>query len=183
MKYTTIVSGLLLLYSSAAIQADGFNSGNIAHLIEQRPLPDETLSSYRGGFMITEDYIVNIGLSITASIDGMMIFNTQIANLQIKNGDIQGASVLSEDTYSIANVIQVGSGNSIHSNTNIEAGTGNTAEALIGENSITHVIQNTLNNKVINLSTALNIDANVSTVIKQMQAKKKLEDSILSSFY
>lgn len=126
--------------------------------------------------MISEDYIVNIGLSITASIDGMMIFNTQIANLQIKNGDIRGASVLSEEAHSIANVIQVGSGNSIHSNTN-------TAEALIGENSITHVIQNTLNNKVINLSTALNIDANVSTVIKQMQANKKLEDSILSNFH
>lgn len=177
MGYKTTISGILLLLSSASISAEGYRADSIAHLIHQPPIAAETLSSYRGGFMISDNYIINIGLSITATIDGMQIFNTQIANLKIENGDLRGASVTSSEASAIANVIQVGSGN------DFQIGSANAAEAIIGENSITHIIQNTLNNKVIHLNTALNIDAQVSSVIKQMQVNKKLEDSILSSFY
>lgn len=127
MGYKTTISGILLLLSSASISAEGYRADSIAHLIHQPPIAAETLSSYRGGFMISDNYIINIGLSITATIDGMQIFNTQIANLKIENGDLRGASVTSSEASAIANVIQVGSGN------DFQIGSGNAAEAIIAD--------------------------------------------------
>lgn len=58
-------------------------------LQELTPLSNLSLEEYRGGFQITDEYIINIGLSITTTINGDDILNTNIANLVIENGNLK----------------------------------------------------------------------------------------------
>ncbi|EHY1000122.1 hypothetical protein K2B99_003442, partial [Vibrio parahaemolyticus] len=66
-------------------------------LQELTPLSNSSLEEYRGGFQITDEYIINIGLSITTTINGDDILNTNIANLVIENGNLKNISANSEN--------------------------------------------------------------------------------------
>lgn len=162
---------------------------------------------------MSNDFTIDIGLSITTSFNGTNIFNNHIANFTIKNGNLD--KVFGFNKSGVTNVIQVGEGNvidQVSSNNaavsdtveNSVASTTNTPESVTGSdvggvnvetsvpdftqsmlvsNSITNIIQNTMDNSTIGLSTVVSIDAQVSNIIQQIKVNQKLEDSILSSFY
>lgn len=207
MRYWKILSGLSVLLSTMPAYASEFYADVLmeegTHLT---PVASDTLSSYRGGFRLKNDYVINIGLSITTSINGMTLFNTRIAHLMIQNGNLKrvptpktpDSRVEGSDVSSggVVNVVQVGEGNSVEeapvvpvveSITNpampIDSGTGNTTPTVVDTSTITNIIQNTLDNSVLGLNTVVDIDAQVGDVIKQIQVNQKLDDAILSSFY
>ncbi len=162
------------------------------------PLPQSSLAQYRGGFQVTNDYIINIGLSITTTINGQDVFNSNIANLVIENGNLSNFntnhrlddSSQNQLDQSLVNIIQLGEGNSIEDQTIADHITGTpqlpnfqqsgTINAELINSSIINIIQNTTDNSVIGLSTIIDIDAQVNGVIQQIRANRQLEDALLN---
>lgn len=164
---------------------------NVIELGALKPVPDESLAEMRGGFQLTDDYVINIGLSITTTINGQDILNTTIANLVIENGSLTNISGSNSPNGSgaldqgIVNIIQFGEGNFIGDNTaNTPDMPGSNQPNIISSDfinsSIINIIQNTTDNSVIGLSTLVDIDAQVSGVMQQIRANQQLEDALLN---
>ncbi|MFV8440327.1 hypothetical protein [Vibrio owensii] len=164
---------------------------NVIELGALKPVPDESLAEMRGGFQLTDDYVINIGLSITTTINGQDILNTTIANLVIENGSLTNISGSNNPNGSgaldqgIVNIIQFGEGNFIGDNTaNTPDMTSSNQPNIISSDfinsSIINIIQNTTDNSVIGLSTLVDIDAQVSGVMQQIRANQQLEDALLN---
>lgn len=217
MGYMTTVGGLLVVFAAAPVSASSYTEeSNIDAFSHLAPLQTEALSSYRGGFRMSNDFTIDIGLSITTSFNGTNIFNNHIANFTIKNGNLD--KVFGFNKSGVTNVIQVGEGNVIDqvssnnaavsdtvensvasttntpesvtgsdvvggANVNVETSVPDFTQSMLVSNSITNIIQNTMDNSTIGLSTVVSIDAQVSNIIQQIKVNQKLEDSILSSFY
>ncbi|CAE6913756.1 hypothetical protein ACOMICROBIO_FLGHMIGD_02263 [Vibrio sp. B1FLJ16] len=165
------------------------------NLNELEPMPDNELAIYRGGFKVADDYTINIGLSITALLNGENIFRTNIANLVIENGNLTNvfASNDSSDSgtpqlnQSLVNIIQIGEGNIIGDNiTNSPQTSGSQQPEIVSSellnSSIINIIQNTTDNSNIGLNTLVDIDAQVDGVIQQIRANQQLEDALLNHF-
>nr|WP_319553139.1 hypothetical protein [uncultured Vibrio sp.] len=155
------------------------------------PLPQSSLAQYRGGFQVTSDYVINIGLSVITTINGQDIFNSSIANLVIENGNLSNINTNQGALdQSLVNIVQIGEGNSIEDETISDHITGmpqipnfQQSDIINSEfinSSIVNIIQNTTDNSVIGLSTIIDIDAQVSGVIQQIQANSRLEDALLN---
>lgn len=155
------------------------------------PLPQSSLAQYRGGFQVTSDYVINIGLSVITSINGQDIFNSSIANLVIENGILSNINANQGALdQSLINIVQIGEGNSIEDETISDQITGmpqipnfQQSDIINSEfinSSIVNIIQNTTDNSVIGLSTIIDIDAQVSGVIQQIRANNRLEDALLN---
>ncbi len=183
---------LILYLMIAALSANA----NELDLNELEPMLDDELALYRGGFQVTDNYIINIGLSITTLINGENILNTNIANLVIENGNLTNVLANDDPAYSdnsqlnqnLVNIIQVGEGNIIGDN--IVSSTQdpsfqqpNIISSEILNSSIINVIQNTTDNSVIGLSTLIDIDAQINGVIEQIRANQQLEDALLNSLH
>ncbi|EGR0801938.1 hypothetical protein J4H56_12990 [Vibrio alginolyticus] len=160
-------------------------------LQELTPLSNLSLEEYRGGFQITDEYIINIGLSITTTINGDDILNTNIANLVIENGNLKNISANSENqsgdvfNQGIVNIIQFGEGNiigdnSIDSPKMPSSQNPNIISSDFINSSIINIIQNTKDNSIIGLSTLVDIDAQVNGVIREIKANQQLEDALLN---
>ncbi|MDF4769689.1 hypothetical protein P3561_12270 [Vibrio parahaemolyticus] len=160
-------------------------------LQELTPLSNSSLEEYRGGFQITDEYIINIGLSITTTINGDDILNTNIANLVIENGNLKNISANSENqsgdvfNQGIVNIIQFGEGNiieddSIDSPKMPSSQNPNIISSDFINSSIINIIQNTKDNSIIGLSTLVDIDAQVNGVIREIKANQQLEDALLN---
>lgn len=164
---------------------------NVIELGALKPVPDESLAEMRGGFQLTDDYVINIGLSITTTINGQDILNTTIANLVIENGSLTNISGSNNPNGSgaldqgIVNIIQFGEGNFIGDNTanTPDMPSSNQPNIISSDfihSSIINIIQNTTDNSVIGLSTLVDIDAQVSGVMQQIRANQQLEDALLN---
>ena len=164
---------------------------NVIELGALKPVSDESLAEMRGGFQLTDDYVINIGLSITTTINGQDILNTTIANLVIENGSLTNISGSNNPNgggaldQGIVNIIQFGEGNFIGDNTaNTPDMPGSNQPNIISSDfinsSIINIIQNTTDNSVIGLSTLVDIDAQVTGVMQQIRANQQLEDALLN---
>ncbi|MEX3074094.1 hypothetical protein AB3Y13_20230 [Vibrio alginolyticus] len=165
------------------------------NLNELEPMPDNELAIYRGGFQVADDYIINIGLSVTALLNGENIFRTNIANLVIENGNLTNvfASDAPSDSHppqlnqNLVNIIQIGEGNIIGDNITSSPQTSgsqqpNIVDSELLNSSIINIIQNTTDNSNIGLNTLVDIDAQVDGVIQQIRANQQLEDALLNHF-
>lgn len=164
-------------------------------LNELKPVADNELALYRGGFQVTDNYIINIGLSITALLNGENIFRTNIANLVIENGNLTNVFASDDSSYSqppqlnqnLVNIIQIGDGNIIGDNiTGSPQTPGSQQPDIVSSDllnsSIINIIQNTTDNSNIGLNTLVDIDAQVDGVIQQIHANQQLEDALLNHF-
>lgn len=172
----------LLLCTSPALATDWFWQDIPA-------LSDQQMSTIRGGFALDIGQI-NIGISVTGSIDGTRLLNSHIANLTIANGKLLGSS----DLVNTIQLLQVGEGNfanvgslgvtkndednpSPSSNTptsNAQQITSiDTPHPVIG-----NIIQNTADGRHIELTTMVDIEANVSTLIDREALRAQIRDSI-----
>ncbi len=188
LKKNLVVLSLLILTHcfSQAVSAR-----EVIELKGLEPLPQSSLEQYRGGFQVTSDYVINIGLSVITSINGQDIFNSSIANLVIENGNLSNINANQGALdQSLINIVQIGEGNSIEDETISDQITGmpqipnfQQSDIINSEfinSSIVNIIQNTTDNSVIGLSTIIDIDAQVSGVIQQIQANSRLEDALLN---
>jgi len=181
MRISKVLIAFCLCMPSVAL-------ANVIELGALKPVPDESLAEMRGRFQLTDDYVINIGLSITTTINGQDILNTTIANLVIENGSLtnisgsnnpNGSSALDQG---IVNIIQFGEGNFIGDNTP-DMPSSNQPNIISSDfinSSIINIIQNTTDNSVIGLSTLVDIDAQVSGVMQQIRANQQLEDALLN---
>lgn len=145
------------------------------------PLEDYQLDTFRGGFNFGDNYVVNIGLTITTAIDGNVMYRSKIAEMVIENGSLRYNDSVAGRTKGdtgLVNVVQVGRGNNIK----VE-GITPSATSVANASNITNIIQNTLDNRVIGLSTVVDVSAEVSEALKQARVAKQLEDAVLSRFY
>lgn len=179
---------LFLMISTISADADELTLNGL------EPLLDDELALHRGGFRVTDDYIINIGLSITTTINGEDILNTNIANLVIENGNLtnliannnwNNSTNTTQLNQGLVNIIQLGDGNIIgdnltHSPKLPNAQTPNIISSELLNSSIINIIQNTTDNNIIGLSTLVDIDAQVNGVIQQIRANQQLEDALLN---
>ncbi|WP_299018032.1 hypothetical protein [uncultured Photobacterium sp.] len=135
-------------------------------------LSDSEMSSMRGGFVSTNDSVINIGLSITTAINGETILSTHIADFTINNGRLVSQSGSDSIPYDDpVKYIAIG-----------EPGT-NINNAIPGSNSIGFIIQNTADGTHINTQTIMDIEADISGYTQQSIYRDRLENSILYSGY
>ncbi|MCR9944600.1 hypothetical protein [Vibrio owensii] len=181
MRISKVLIAFCLCMPSVAL-------ANVIELGALKPVPDESLAEMRGGFQLTDDYVINIGLSITTTINGQDILNTTIANLVIENGSLTNISGSNNPNgggaldQGIVNIIQFGEGNFIGDNTP-DMPSSNQPNIISSDfinSSIINIIQNTTDNSVIGLSTLVDIDAQVSGVMQQIRANQQLEDALLN---
>nr|WP_321275288.1 hypothetical protein [uncultured Vibrio sp.] len=184
-----LVALCLLILTHCFSQA--VSAREVIELKGLEPLPQSSLAQYRGGFQVTSDYVINIGLSVITTINGQDIFNSSIANLVIENGNLSNINTNQGALdQSLVNIVQIGEGNSIEDETISDHITGmpqipnfQQSDIINSEfinSSIVNIIQNTTDNSVIGLSTIIDIDAQVSGVIQQIQANSRLEDALLN---
>ncbi|WP_319555227.1 hypothetical protein [uncultured Vibrio sp.] len=184
-----LVALCLLILAHCFSQA--VSAREVIELKGLEPLPQSSLAQYRGGFQVTSDYVINIGLSVITTINGQDIFNSSIANLVIENGNLSNINTNQGALdQSLVNIVQIGEGNSIEDETISDHITGmpqipnfQQSDIINSEfinSSIVNIIQNTADNSVIGLSTIIDIDAQVSGVIQQIQANSRLEDALLN---
>lgn len=181
MRISKVLIAFCLCMPSVAL-------ANVIELGALKPVPDESLAEMRGGFQLTDDYVINIGLSITTTINGQDILYTTIANLVIENGSLTNISGSNNPNgggaldQGIVNIIQFGEGNFIGDNTP-DMPSSNQPNIISSDfinSSIINIIQNTTDNSVIGLSTLVDIDAQVSGVMQQIRANQQLEDALLN---
>lgn len=181
MRISKVLIAFCLCMPSVAL-------ANVIELGALKPVPDESLAEMRGGFQLTDDYVINIGLSITTTINGQDILNTTIANLVIENGSLTNISGSNNPNgggaldQGIVNIIQFGEGNFIGDNTP-DMPSSNQPNIISSDfinSSIINIIQNTTDNSVIGLSTLVDIDAQVTGVMQQIRANQQLEDALLN---
>lgn len=188
MYFRKLMLTLFLMISTISADADELTLNGL------EPLLDDELALHRGGFRVTDDYIINIGLSITTTINGEDILNTNIANLVIENGNLtnliannnwNNSTNTTQLNQGLVNIIQLGDGNIIgdnltHSPKLPNAQTPNIISSELLNSSIINIIQNTTDNNIIGLSTLVDIDAQVNGVIQQIRANQQLEDALLN---
>jgi len=159
------------------------NASSLLTLNYVNPLDDKQLDSYRGGFKFQNDYIVNIGLSIKTAIDGNVMLNSKIANLVIQNGNLKNLALSSSEQnqqeVGLVNVIQNGGGNHI----SVDEISSSYRPEVVSASSITNIVQNTLDNSVIGLSTIVDVDAQVGSALQQVRVAKQLEEAVMARFY
>ncbi|WP_261815318.1 hypothetical protein [Vibrio gallicus] len=165
----TLLSAYLLVSPTHASELD---------LSDAYKLDNQTLSTLRGGFRLANDYVVDIGISISAAVNGENIYRSTIASLVFKNGTLTAKSRASigstPQQENLVNVVQVGGGNVIEEPQNISGQPGATGSSVI------NIIQNTLDNSVIGLNTIVDVDAQVDSLNKQIQADLRLKDALLN---
>ncbi len=189
MKYRLLLGAILALNIPVSGVFAGQNNDLFvdAHLRKVNPLEDKLLDTYRGGFSFGDNYVVNIGLSITTAIDGNVMFRSKIADMIIENGSLTYKNTTVDDTVAsgtednagLLNVVQVGSGNNVE----VEGTTPSPTTSVANASNITNIIQNTLDNRVIGLNTVVDVNAEVADALKQARVAKQLEDAVLSRFY
>ncbi len=151
-------------------------------------LNDQEMSSIRGGFALDVGQI-NIGITVIGAIDGAQLLNSHIANLTISNGRLLGSSEL----QNAIKVLQVGTGNYVEALANNEV---SDAVELIGpvieadaipskvvsiatpQPVIGNVIQNTESGRHIEVTTLVNIEANVSTLLNRASMRNQIQEAI-----
>ncbi|MEZ8988939.1 hypothetical protein AB4343_10020 [Vibrio breoganii] len=176
-----VAFGLFFLPASVSY-AEEIDVSNI------RIADSHTLSTLRGGFKLSNDYVIDIGISITAAVNGKNIYQNTIANLVFRNGTLTAESVPSGDnnlpeTPNLVSVVQVGEGNIIESTSNHSDPSEPTKPDLTTGPSIINIIQNTLDNSVLGLSTVVDVDARVESVNKQIRDDLRLKESLLQHRY
>ncbi len=184
MKYRNLFGALVMLNIPVSVFAASsyelvLLDGNDEVI---KPMDEQQLAGYRGGFAAQNDYIVNIGLSITTAIDGDIMLNSKIANLLIENGSLTTLTLYGDQDSNgsgLVNVIQNGAGNEF----SIQDVTSSYRPDIVTAASITNVIQNTLDNSSIGLSTIVDIDAQVGDALKQVRIAKQLEEAVMARFY
>ncbi len=188
MYFRKLLLTLFLMVSAASADADELALNGL------KPLLNDELALHRGGFQVTDDYIINIGLSITTTINGEDILNTNIANLVIENGNLtnlvanknlNNSTNTTQLNQGLVNIIQLGDGNIIgdsliQSPKLPNAQNPNIINSALLNSSIINIIQNTTDNNIIGLSTLVDIDAQVNGVIQQIRANQQLEDALLN---
>lgn len=175
-----VAFGLLLLPVSFSY-AEEINVPNI------KVADNHTLSTLRGGFQLSNDYVIDIGISITAAVNGKNIYQTTIANLVFRNGTLTaeptpGNNNLAE-SQNLVNVVQVGEGNIIESTGSQSNSPEPTKPDIITGPGIINIIQNTLDNSVLGLNTVVDVDARVESVNKQIRDDLRLKESLLQHRY
>ncbi|GEA62605.1 hypothetical protein [Vibrio comitans] len=147
-----------------------------------------TLSTLRGGFRLSNDYVIDIGISITAAVNGKNIYQTTIANLVFRNGSLTAEPAPSSDNSlpespSLVNVVQVGEGNFIEGKASQPNSPEPTKPDIVTGPGIINIIQNTLDNSVLGLNTVVDVDARVESVNKQIRDDLRLKESLLQHRY
>ncbi|WED26509.1 hypothetical protein L3V77_16170 [Vibrio sp. DW001] len=157
------------------------------------PLSNTELSQYRGGFSFPSNRFINIGISITTSLNGRTFFNSHIANLLIKNGQVELDTQKPASDTGITNVIQNGSGNQFEDISQLKdeqhkitrqhlTNTTQTEKPVINSSdTINNIIQNTVNNSVLGISTVVDINAPGAIILQSSQLRMKLDDAIMLS--
>jgi hypothetical protein len=173
------------------------------------PLTNVEMSQYRGGFSLpSTSQFINIGISITTSLNGNVFYNSHIANFLIKNGRIELDPATDISQSGVTNVLQIGSGNEFDGiTTEEEPATTEPAtteadelivastvpdqvnitpdsipvQTIVGANSsaIMNVIQNSLDNSVLGISTIVDIDAPVSKILQESRSRNRLNDALM----
>ncbi len=148
-------------------------------LPDSQVVDNQTLSTLRGGFQIGDDYVVDIGISIAAAVNGQNIYRTTIANLEFRNGTLTstGSDAIANEPIpaNLVNIVQVGEGNVIENSPSPATPTPGFVDS-----SVINIIQNTLDNSVIGINTIVDIDARVDSINKQIQADLRLKDALLN---
>ncbi|MEZ8966748.1 hypothetical protein BCT04_09620 [Vibrio breoganii] len=149
---------------------------------------NKTLSTLRGGFQLSNDYVIDIGISITAAVNGKNMYQTTIANLVFRNGTLTAKPINNDSSgnpvdTNLINVVQVGEGNIIESTSSRTDPSEPTKPDLTTGPSIINIIQNTLDNSVLGLSTVVDVDARVESVNKQIRDDLRLKESLLQHRY
>ncbi|MGL6258490.1 hypothetical protein [Vibrio sp. WXL210] len=101
------------------VQSSGADS--FIAMDEFEPMSVEQLDQYRGGFQLADDYVINIGLSVTTAINGELVYSASIANLMIENGILTATNAIEQAQAAaplpplldqgVVNIVQVGEGN------------------------------------------------------------------------
>lgn len=157
------------------------------------PLSNTELSQYRGGFSFPSNRFINIGISITTSLNGRTFFNSHIANLLVKNGQIELDTQKPASETGITNVVQNGSGNQFEDISLLEdeqhkitkqhlANNAHTVKPVASSSdTINNIIQNTVNNSVLGISTVIDINAPGTMILRSSHLRMKLDDAIMLS--
>lgn len=190
----------VLLIALASFSVAGYVQAKVSSLLTLNPLTDVELMEYRGGFGVANDYVVNIGLSVVTSINGNTIFNSHIADLVIRNGQIISSGIADSGV----NVVQVGENNQVvptestenslpvvESETtqpsNIESIDSTPVVSHLAVNQgatlLSHVVQNTQNDSVIGLNTVVDIDSQVSGALRDLRANLRLQEALQMQLY
>ncbi|GEM79714.1 hypothetical protein [Vibrio superstes] len=181
MTSKLIVAFGLLLLPVSTLHADEIHVAGI------EIADNTTLSTLRGGFQLSNDYVIDIGISITAAVNGKNIYQTTIANLVFHNGTLTAKPTSNGEGYnpnnaSLVNVVQVGEGNVIGS-TSRQSEEAELPKPDISGPSIINIIQNTLDDSVLGLNTVVDVDARVESVNKQIRDDLRLKESLLQHRY
>lgn len=182
MTSKLIVAFGLLLLPVSTLHADEIRVAGI------EIADNTTLSTLRGGFQLSNDYVIDIGISITAAVNGKNIYQTTIANLVFRNGTLSAEPTPHSDNNfptnpSLVNVIQVGEGNIIEGADSQPSQTEPAKRDVIAGPSIINIIQNTLDDSVLGLNTVVDVDARVESVNKQIRNDLRLKESLLQHRY
>lgn len=190
-----------------------------------KPLSNAELEQVRGGFSFNSKRFINIGISISSSINGHKIFNSHIANLRIRNGRLEVERGNAFIQSQITNVIQHGLGNYIESqaqqataiepdpvsapDTAITSTTDNSPEYvattpaqpdqapvvpptqpvpvqapsipsvdITSSSALSTIIQNTVGNSVLGISTIVDIDAPTQLIFENIRFRNRLERAL-----
>ncbi|MCW8328572.1 hypothetical protein MD588_07100 [Photobacterium sp. SDRW27] len=167
-KFTRIFVATTI--GGAAIAANASISFPTIDEMELAPLSDNEMSLMRGGFVTINDSVINIGLTMTTTINGETVLSTHIADFTINNGLLvshSGTEVI--DGYNPLQYISIGDNNINNASPSSE--------------SSGFIIQNTEDGTRIYNQTTMNIEADVSAFTKQSIYRNRLENSILYTGY
>ncbi|GAD80302.1 hypothetical protein [Vibrio ezurae] len=173
-----ITCALCLLHSAPALS----DEINLPHV---QVLDNATLSELRGGFQLANDYIVDIGISISAAVNGKRFYRSTIANLVFKNGTLTAKSKPNIPTSAgqsgLVNIVKVGEGNIVE---DVPSQPDQSyISQTISTSSLINIIQNTLDNNVLGLDTVVDIDARVKGINKQIRDDIRLKGALLNHHY
>ncbi|CAM4035496.1 hypothetical protein [Vibrio neonatus] len=169
----------LCLMHSAPTLADEIDLPN-AYVLD-----NAALSELRGGFQLANDYIVDIGISISAAVNGEKFYRTTIANLVFRNGTLTAETkpntVVPQGNSGLINIVKAGDGNIVE-DVNSQPDQPYVSQT-ISTPSLINIIQNTLDNSVLGLDTVVDIDARVEGVNKQIRDDIRLKGALLNHHY
>lgn len=165
----------------ATLAVTGFCS-KASELELLKPVSNDILSELRGGFHLTNSYTIDIGISVITSVNGEHIYQSTIADLVIHNGVLSSSWQSNNNPLQdngLLNIVQVGNGNTIGS----EIGNSEQLTTMSNDvinSSIVSIIQNTLDDSVLGVSTIVDVDARASSILQDIRAKTRLEDALLN---
>nr|WP_086937793.1 hypothetical protein [Thaumasiovibrio occultus] len=128
-------------------------------------ISDSELAGYRGGFVMEDAGLISIGISVSSSINGETLYNSHIADMTIRNGELAIDMVYDNGI----NLTQLGNGNQIE------------LLPTMATESLTTVIQNTLDNSILGISTIVDVDAQIGHVLQDNLFRQQMESAILLS--